>query len=414
MDQLKPEIEELDSNRMILNFGPQHPATHGTLRAIIELDGEKVVGIDPEIGFLHSGFEKQSEFMTYEQVVTVSDRMNYMSATCNNVGFALAVEELMGIKVTQRCAAIRVIMYELGRIADHILCTGLQAMDLGAFTVMLWTFIEREKTYDIFETVTGGRLTTSFTRVGGLARDVPDDFAVTVQNFLDKVKETIDEIDSFLTDNKLFVDRTKGVGKITKEQATSLGFSGPLLRASGVNHDLRKVHPYLGYEKYEFDVPVLDDGDIYARYLIRLFEMRQSIKIIEQVLKDLPKGPINVDDPSIAIPAKDALKENIKTLAGMSSSYSSIEQHIYHFKHYMFGHGLCPPKGEIYSATESPNGELGFYLISDGTQRPFRMRVRSPSFYNYQSFPYMARGLMISDIVACLSSINVIAGELDR
>lgn len=414
MDILHPEIEELDAKRMILNFGPQHPATHGTLRSIVELDGERAVSIDPELGYLHSGFEKQSEYMTYEQVITVTDRMNYMSATCNNIGFALAVEEMLGVLVTPRCAAIRVLMYELGRIADHILCTGLQAMDLGAYTVMLWSFIERERTYDIFETVTGGRLTTSYTRIGGLARDIPDDFADVVREFMTRCAKTIDEIDTMLTDNKLFIDRTKGIGVITREQAISLGLSGPLLRASGVKHDLRKARPYLGYEKYDFDVPVLTDGDVYSRYLIRLFEMKQSMKIIDQVLKDIPKGPINVDDPRIILPAKDHLRDNLKTPAGMTSSYSSIEQHIFHFKHYMFGHGLCPPKGEIYSATESPNGELGFYLVSDGTQRPFRMRVRPPSFYNYQAFPHMAKGGMIPDMVACLSSINVIAGELDR
>lgn len=414
MDILHPEIEELDAKRMVLNFGPQHPATHGTLRSIVELDGERVVSIDPEIGYLHSGFEKQSEYMTYEQVITVTDRMNYMSATCNNIGFALAVEEMLGVKVTPRCAAIRVLMYELGRIADHILCTGLQAMDLGAYTVMLWSFIEREKTYDIFETVTGGRLTTSYTRIGGLARDIPDDFADVLRKFMDGCKKTIDEIETMLTDNKLFIDRTRGIGVITRDQAINLGLTGPLLRASGVKHDLRKARPYLGYEKYDFEIPVLTDGDVYSRYLIRLFEMKQSMKIIDQVLKDIPKGPINIDDPRIILPAKDHLKDNLKTPAGMTSSYSSIEQHIFHFKHYMFGHGLCPPKGEVYSATENPNGELGFYLISDGTQRPFRMRVRPPSFYNYQAFPYMAKGGMIPDIVACLSSLNIIAGELDR
>ncbi len=400
------EIEEgdLGSKRMVVNFGPQHPATHGTLRTVIELDGEIVVKMTPEIGYLHSGFEKLAEYRTYNQVVTITDRMNYLSPLSNNVGFAVAVEELMGLKVTPRCAAIRVAMCELSRIADHIVSIGLQAMDLGAFSVMLWTFIEREKLYDIFEAVTGARLTTSYTRVGGLFRDVPPDFEDLCRNFMAKCGKTIDDIEDVLNQNKIFVDRTKGIGAISREDAVSFGLSGPLLRSCGVKRDLRKDRPYLGYEQYAFEVAQAEGGDVWSRYRVRVQEVRESMKIVDQVLKAMPPGPINVDDPRVALPAKDAFNKPQGGMEGL----------IYHFKNYMFGHGVCPPKGEIYSATEAPNGELGFYLVSDGTQRPWRMRVRPPSLYNYQAFPRMCEGKLLSDSVAVLSSLNIIAGELDR
>ncbi|MBI4231805.1 NADH dehydrogenase (quinone) subunit D [Candidatus Peregrinibacteria bacterium] len=400
---LEIDIEEADlgAKRMIVNFGPQHPATHGTLRNIIELDGEKVVKLTPEIGFLHSGFEKLAEYRTYNQTVVITDRMNYLSPLCNNVGFSIACEELMDIKVTPRCEYIRVMMCELSRIADHILSVGLQAMDLGAFSVMLWTFIEREKLYDIFEDVTGARLTTSYTRVGGLARDLPPGFDDTVKKFMTKCAKTIDEIEEMLCDNKIFLGRTKGIGVISREDAISYGLSGPLLRASGVQHDIRRVRPYSSYEKFDFDVSLDTAGDSYARFRIRIFEMRQSLKIIEQALGGLPSGPLNYHDPAVIIPPKEEV-------------YNSIEGLIYHFKNYMFGHGVQPKKGEVYSCTEAPNGELGFYLLSDGTDKPFRMRVRPPSLYNYQAFPKMCEGLALSDIVAVISSLNIIAGELDR
>jgi NADH:ubiquinone oxidoreductase subunit D len=320
----------------------------------------------------------------------------------------------MGIQVTARCQAVRVILYELGRIQDHIICTGLHAMDLGAFSVMLWSFIEREKIYDIMEHITGGRLTLTYTRVGGLARDVPDDFEHWVRSYCAKAGKVIDEIDAMLTENKIFRDRTIGVGPLSMDEAISYGVTGPLLRACGVAHDLRKAQPYLGYERYEFKVPVESAGDVFARYIVRLQEMRESLKIIDQALKAMPTGPIWTDDPRVVLPAKEYLKQNLKTPAGMASSHASIEAIIYHFKHYMFGHGIRPPKGEIYSATEAPNGELGYYLVSDGKEKPFRWRVRSPSFYNYQSFPKMCLGSLIPDMVSALSSINVIAGELDR
>jgi NADH dehydrogenase I D subunit len=398
------ELGDLGTRRMVVNFGPQHPATHGTLRHVIELDGERVVKLLPEIGYLHSGFEKISEYRTYNQTVTVTDRMNYLSPLCNNVGFALAVEELMGIKPTPRCAAIRVALCELSRLADHVLCVGLQAMDLGAFTVMLWTFIEREKLYDIFENVTGARLTTSYTRVGGLLRDVPPDFEDMCRKFMSGCAKTLDEIEEVLNGNRIFIDRTTGVGRLTKEQALSYGITGPLLRACGVPYDVRRARPYLGYENLKFDVITEEGGDCWSRYRVRVREMRESLKILDQVLGTMPSGPIYVDDPRIVIPPKTA----------QNTPSGGMEGLIYHFKNYMFGHGLCPPAGEVYSSTEAPNGELGFYLVSDGTQRPYRWRVRPPSFYNYQSIAAQTEGGLLSDVVAVLSSLNIIAGELDR
>ena len=403
--EIEQELEgDLGSRRMVINFGPQHPATHGTLRNIIELDGEIVTRITPEIGYLHSGFEKLAEYRTYNQVVTITDRMNYLSPLCNNFGFALAVEQMMGIKITPRCASIRVVLSELSRIADHILSVGLQAMDLGAFSVMLWTFIEREKLYDIFEAVTGARLTTSYARVGGVFRDVPPDFEELCRNFMGKCAKTIDEIEGVLNENRIFLDRTKGVGVISRPDAISYGLTGPLLRSCGVPRDLRKDLPYFGYENYQFDVITADEGDVYSRYQVRVGEMRQAMRIVDQALKTMPAGPVMVDDPRVGLPAKDAFNKPQGGMEGL----------IYHFKNYMFGHGVCPPKGEIFSSTEAPNGELGWYLVSDGTQKPWRMRVRPPSLYNYQSFPRMCEGKLLSDMVAVLSSLNIIAGELDR
>lgn len=403
------EIEEqsdgdLGSKRMVVNFGPQHPATHGTLRSIIELDGETVTKMDMEIGYLHSGFEKVSEFKSYNQTVTVSDRMNYLSPICNNIGLTVAIEEMMGIKTTPRCDAIRVLLYELGRLSDHIVSVGLQGMDLGAFSVMLWTFIEREKMYDVFEAVTGARLTTSYTRIGGLMRDVPPDFVPMMRKVLADSLKTIRELEGMLNENRIFVDRCKGVNAISAADALSYGLTGPLLRATGVSYDLRRDRPYCGYEKYKFDVITEQGGDVWARYRVRVREMYEGIKIMEQALDTLPEGPINVDIPEVVIPTKTA--EN-KPGGGM-------EGLIYHFKTYMHGHGILPPAGEIYRGTEAPNGELGYYLVSDGTMRPWRWRARGPSFYNYAAFPDMCRGGSLSDVVSGLSSLNIIAGELDR
>jgi len=405
--EIEEELEgDLGAKRMVVNFGPQHPATHGTLRALIEVEGETVTNMDLEIGYLHSGFEKIAEYRSWNQTVTISDRMNYLSPLCNNVGLSCAVEKLMGIEVTPRCAAIRVILYELSRVADHILSVGLQAMDLGAFSVMLWSFIEREKLYDIFEYVTGARLTTSYTRVGGLLRDVPDDFEKLCRDFMETGYRTIGEMEGMLNDNAIFVERTRGINIIAKEDAISLGLTGPLLRSCGVDYDIRKQHPYLGYDQYDFELVTEEGGDVWARYRVRVREMYESLKIIDQALKTLPGGPINVSTPEVSLPHKDV----------KNAPEGGMEGLIYHFKSFMHGggHGVQPVEGSAYFATEAPNGELGYYLVSDGSQRPWRWRVRPPSLYNYQGFPDMCRGQMISDMVAGLSSLNIIAGELDR
>ncbi len=407
--RLPMEIEEqldgdLGAKRMVVNFGPQHPATHGTLRSIITIEGEVVKAMDLEIGYLHTGFEKLAEYRTYNQGVTISDRMNYLSPICNNIGLTCAIEHMMGIEVTPRCAAIRVIMYELGRIADHIIGVGLQAMDLGAFSIMLWSFIEREKLYDIFEDVCGARLTTSYTRVGGLLRDVPDDFEEKVRAFMKAGRRTIEEMEGMLNGNKIFRDRCIGINAISQEDALSWGLTGPLLRATGVPYDLRKNRPYLGYDKYDFKVVTSEGGDVWARYRVRVEEMYESLKIIDQALTNLPGGDVNVEDPEIIIRHKD---EKNKPEGGM-------EGLIYHFKNYMYGHGVRPEPGEVYHATEAPNGELGYYLVSDGSEKPYRWRVRPPSLYNFAPFPGMCLGGSVSDIVSGLSSLNIIAGELDR
>ena len=392
---------DLGARTMVMNFGPQHPATHGTLRNILEVDGERILKITPDIGYLHTGFEKLGEHRTYNQFVTVTDRMNYISPLSNNIGFAVACEEMMGVPIPPRARVIRVILAELSRIADHVLCTGLQAMDLGAFSVMLWTFIEREKLYDIFERVTGTRLTTSYTRVGGLAHDVPSNFTDEVRTFVAKFPPLLAEVERMLDDNKIFRDRTIGIGAIPRDEAVSYGLTGPVLRATGEAWDVRKARPYLDYESYDFDVVAGADGDVWSRYKVRLGEMRESLKIVTQALERLAPGPVFADDRHFALPPKPLV-------------YTKMEELIYHFKNVMIGHGIPSPPGEYYSSTEAPNGELGFYLISDGSDRPWRLRIRPPSFYNYQAVPRMMRGHMLPDMLSVLSSVNVIAGELDR
>ncbi len=386
---------------MLLNLGPQHPAMHGTLRNVLELDGERIVRANPEIGFLHTGFEKLGEHMSYNQWVTLSDRMNYLSPLNNNIGYAVACNELFGIEFPPRASCILTIMGELSRIADHIICVGLMAMDMGAFSVMLWTFVEREKLYDIFEAVTGQRMMTSYTRVGGVFRDAPPEFPAMVRNFCSKLPSVLDEIEYMLNRNPIWLGRTRGIGVITREDAIEYSLSGPVARASGLARDVRKDRPYLIYRELDFDIVTDTAGDCFARYKVRMGEMRQSLRIIEQALDRLPSGPVKVDDHKISLPPKHLV-------------YTDMEALIHHFKNIMPGHGPRTDRGEIYSCTESPNGELGFFLVSDGTGVPYRLRVRPPSFYNYQIFPKAVEGLMISDAVAVLASLNVIAGELDR
>jgi NADH dehydrogenase I D subunit len=395
------DSDRVSGEPMVLNFGPQHPATHGTLRIVLELDGETVLKATPHLGYLHTGFEKLGEHLDYNQFIVVTDRMNYLSPLSNNFGYVLAVEKLLGIQVPKRCEYIRVLMAELSRIADHLLWLGTGALDLGAFTVFLYSFREREKLYSIFEKTTGQRLTTSYTRVGGVLRDLYDGFEEDVQKFISEFPKALRETHTLLTRNRIWMDRTKEVGAISAEDAIGYGLTGPCLRATGVEHDLRKAEPYSSYEEFEFDVPVASHGDAYDRYLVRMEEMVQSCGIIQQALDNLPDGPVNVVDNKISLPEKE-------------DAYGHIEGLIHHFKIIMDGHGVQPPVGETYCATESPNGELGFYIVSDGSGTAYRLRIRPPSFLHFQALPHMLEGGMMSDTVAVLGSLNVIAGELDR
>ncbi len=389
------------ADTMILNFGPQHPATHGTLRMVLELSGETVVKLDPCPGYLHTGFEKLAEHHTFNQFITVTDRMNYLSPLSNNVGFACAAEKLLGIEVPVRAQYIRVIMAELSRIADHLVSIGTHALDLGAFTVFLYGFKQREFIYDLFEVSTGSRLTTSYTRVGGLMRDFPEGHEQQIAGFIKQFMVVFKEIEGLLNHNKIFQNRTQGIGKIGGEEAINYGMTGPSLRASGVPYDLRKDDPYLVYDQLDFDVPIGVEGDVFERYLVRMEEMRQSIRIIEQCLSQMKEGPVKVDDNTIALPDK-------------SRVYGSIEGLIHHFKLIMDHHGIDMPKGEIYHATEAPNGELGWFIVSDGTGMPYKVHVRAPSFLHFAMMPRLCEGGLVGDGVAVLGSLNVIAGECDR
>ena len=396
------EAKDLSTEQLVLNFGPSHPATHGTLRVVMEIDGEVVTRVTPEIGFLHCGFEKLGEHLDYNQYITVTDRMNYLSPMCNNVAFVLAAEKLLDIEVPRRTRYIRVFMCELSRIADHVLQIGMQAVDIGAFTVFLYGFRLRERIYDLFELAYGARLTTSYARVGGLMRDLPDTFMPAARELLDRVPATIREIDGLLTHNRIWLDRTRDIGAISHDDAISYGLTGPVARASGVDYDLRVKEPYSSYEDFDFDVIIGKNGDVYDRYLVRLNEIRESMKICRQVLEKLPGGPVNVDaDSKYILPPRDEM-------------FNSIEGLIHHFMITMENRGLTPPVGEAYVPTESPNGELGYFLVSDGGREPYRVRTRPPSLINYSAFPAMMENMTVSDTVAILGSLNVIAGELDR
>ncbi len=396
------EAKELSTEKLVLNFGPSHPATHGTLRVVMEIDGEVVTKVTPEIGFLHCGFEKLGEHLDYNQYITVTDRMNYLSPMCNNVAFVLAAEKLLDLEVPKRAQYIRVLMCELSRMADHLLQVGMQAVDIGAFTVFLYGFRLRERIYDLFELAYGARLTTSYTRVGGLMRDLPDAFVPVARELLDRAPDTIKEIDGLLTHNRIWLDRTRDIGPISHDDAISYGLTGPVARAAGVDYDLRAKEPYSSYEDFDFDVILGRNGDVYDRYLVRLNEMRESLKICRQVLEKMPGGPVNVDaDSKYVLPPREEM-------------FNSIEGLIHHFMITMENQGFTPPVGEAYVPTESPNGELGYFIVSDGGREPYRVRTRPPSLINYSAFPAMMVNMTVSDTVAILGSLNVIAGELDR
>ena len=397
-------VYEPQEERLFLNFGPSHPATHGTLRLALELDGEQIVDCIPEIGYLHHGFEKLGEYRTYNQTVTITDRMNYVSPMSNNLAYILSVEKLFDIRVSKSAEYFRVILNELARIMDHCVCIGTHAMDLGAFTALLYLIRERENIYNLYEYLTGTRLTISYVRVGGFARDrgMPPDFFARTRQFLDGFQKTVDEVDKLLSRNSIYLGRTREVGIITPEAAADYGITGPCLRGSGVAWDIRKAEPYSSYEDFDFDIPVGETGDVYDRYIVRMEEMRQSVRIIEQAMDNFPEGDLYADsDSKVILPPKQDV-------------YGSIEGLIHQFEVIMLNRGARAVKGEAYVPTEAPNGELGFHIISNEGNGPYRFRVRPPSFYNFQIIPSLLRGRMLSDTVAVLSSLNIIAGELDR
>lgn len=409
--------DEVQSETMVLNFGPQHPATHGTLHLEVELDGERIVRVNPHLGYLHTGFEKLAEDMHWNQWIVVTDRMNYLSPMSNNFGYVVAVERLMGVDIPMRAQYIRVALAELARVADHMVWLGTHALDIGAFTVFLYAFQQREKAYEIFEACSGARLTVSYMRIGGLIHDTPDSFEPMLREFVDAFSTTaLPEIEGLLSKNRIWIDRTKDVGVVSAEDAVDYGLTGPCLRGSGVDWDIRKADPYSSYEDFDFDIPTGLNGDTYDRYLVRLEELKQSCRIITQALDRMPDGPVNIDDHKLKLPDKSHVYKTPDHTHRYDPQHphGSIEGLIHHFKNVMDGHGLEIPTGEVYAATESPNGELGFYVVSDGCGSPYRVRVRAPSFYNYQMVPRMLRGHMVSDIVTVLGSVNVIAGELDR
>ena len=395
------ELADLHGERMVLNMGPSHPSTHGVLRIILELDGEIITRAVPDVGYLHRGDEKIAENMTYTQFIPYTDRLDYLAPLANNVAYALAVEKLLGIdkQLPPRCQFIRVICCELARISAHLLGLGAFAMDIGAMTVFLHTFTEREKIYNLCEALTGARFTTTYTRIGGLSRDLPPGWIEQCRKFLDEVVVNFDETEKLLTKNRIFVDRTQGIGVLPREVAIDYGITGPNLRGSGVDFDLRKADPYLVYDQLQFDVPVGSKGDCYDRYLVRVEEMRESVRIIRQCLDKLPGGPINVQDGKVVMPPKQQV-------------LTRMEELIHHF--ILVTQGVNAPTGEIYFSAENPKGELGFYINSKGGGTPYRLKIRAPSFVNLSVLPHLLPGHMVSDIVAILGSIDFVMGECDR
>jgi NADH-quinone oxidoreductase subunit D len=390
---------ELHGEHMLINIGPQHPATHGVLRLVLELDGEVVIKCTPHIGYLHSSFEKIGEYRTWNQIIPLTDRMDYLAPLIYNCAYAMAVEKLMGVEVTERCKVVRVICMELDRIFSHLLWLGTTAIDIGAFTVFLWTFQERERIYDLHESLTGARITTSATRVGGMMADLPVGWIDALQRFVNELPRTLDEAEAMLTNNGLWVGRNVGIGTISAADAINCGLTGPNLRSTGIAYDLRKDRPYYDYETYDFDVIVGEKGDNFDRYLCRMEEMRQSLRILRQAIDRLPGGPINVDDPRLILPGK-------------TDAMADMESMIHHFKIVM--EGIKAPVGETWFSVESSKGELGMGLVSDGGSKPVRWRVRGPSFVNLSALPRMVEGHLLSDVIATNASIDIVLGEIDR
>ena len=441
---------QLETRDMLLNVGPAHPAMHGIIRIVATLDGEIVVGADVTIGYLHRGFEKMSETVDYNGVIPYTDRLNYVSPLINNMGYCMAVEKLLGISVPERCHYIRVIVSEISRISDHLTCVGASAMELGAFTVFLYMIKAREYLWELVEMVTGARLTVSYCRVGGVKGDLPEGFSEQCRKAFEETRRVLDESHALLTRNRIFVDRMSGTGKISQEDSISYGITGPFLRATGVDYDVRKDCPYAVYDRLQFDVPVGTRGDNLDRFLVRMEEMEQSMRIVEQALRDMPPGPVQTNPTTgQPIPASEMVDQakagNISTIAdtyavtdptldgsakplhaniaadekrvflpSKEDTYGNIEGLMQHFKLVMYGHGVRPPKGEVYFPVEGANGELGFYVVSDGTSKPFRVRVRPPCFAIMSALPRLLTGDMIADLTPTFGSVNMIGGELDR
>ncbi|HEY6444171.1 MAG TPA: NADH dehydrogenase (quinone) subunit D [Candidatus Acidoferrales bacterium] len=385
---------------MVLNMGPQHPSTHGVLRVILELDGEIVLKADPIIGYLHTGIEKSCEDKTYSQCITLTDRIDYLAPLSNNLGFCLAAEKLIGIEVPKRAQYIRVLLTELTRITSHLVWLGTHAIDLGAMSVFLYSFREREEIMKIYECVSGQRMMTSYFRIGGLALEPPPGWLDRVQRVVDSLPGHIDEYEDLLTRNRIWLGRTKGVGYLSAQDAIAMGVSGPLLRASGVAYDVRKAFPYSSYDEFDFNIQTQTAGDSYARYQVRVAEIRESIKIVRQAMEKIPSdGPFRAEAPGIIPPSREEMK-------------TSIEGLIYHFK--IFTEGFAPPPGEVYQAIESPRGELGVFMVSDGSAKPYRVKFRAPSFVNLQALPNLCEGRLLADVVTCIGTTDIVLGEVDR
>lgn len=392
-------LESGEDRTMVLNMGPQHPSTHGVLRLLLEIDGEVIQKIEPEVGFLHTGIEKTYEAKFYQQCVPLADRMDYLAPFSNELGFCLAVEKLLGLEIPKRAQWMRVLLTELTRINSHLVWLGTHAMDIGAMTVFLYCFREREELLKIFEAIGGQRMFTSYFRVGGLAMEAPLDWFGRVKTFVDSFPEKVDEYEGLLTGNPIWQKRTKGVAKLTAEDVIRLGGSGPILRASGVDFDLRRDAPYSGYENFRFNVPTHTDGDVWARYVVRVQELREAQKICKQALEGMPEGAIRADAPKVVLPDREKMKTQMEAL-------------IYHFK--IVTEGFTVPAGDVYQAIESPRGEIGFYIVSDGTAKPYRCHVRAPSFANMALLAPMCEGGLIADVVAAIGSIDIVLGDVDR
>jgi NADH-quinone oxidoreductase subunit D len=394
-----PVLEPGQDRTMILNMGPQHPSTHGVLRLILEIDGETVVRMMPDIGYLHTGIEKTCEAKFYQQVVPLTDRIDYLCPLTNNLCYVLAAEKLLGMEIPPRAQWIRVLLNELTRINSHLVWLGTHALDIGAMSVFLYCFREREDLLRIFELVSGQRMMTSYFRVGGLALEPPLGFFDRVKQFVDRFPEKVDEYEGLLTSNPIWVERTRNVAHLAPEDAMALGATGPTARASGIDWDLRRDMPYSGYEQFQFRVPVRTAGDVFSRYMVRVEELRESNKIVQQALAGLPEGPIKAEAPKVVLPEREKMKTQMEAL-------------IYHFK--IITEGFTVPAGEVYQAIESPRGEMGYYVVSDGTAKPYRVHMRSPSYVNLQALPKMCEGRLIADVVAAIGSIDIVLGEIDR